>query len=140
MFNSVVLEGRLAENPRVNVNSDGSKGVMITLIHDTGRKNKEGKSITSRINVRAFIRAEVTSTTPYEMCHEGDLIGVQGEVRCDAPYMKDGVMVYPSQYILAQKMEFKESKSVTDARRAKKIAEATAAHAEESAVDENAPF
>ena len=138
MFNSVVLEGRLAENPRVNVNSDGSKGVMITLIHDTGRKNKEGKAITSRINVRAFIRAGVESVTPYEMCHEGDLIGVQGEVRCDAPYMKDGVTVYPSQYILAQKMEFKESKSVTDARRAKKVAEAAGAHAEEES--EDAPF
>jgi single-stranded DNA-binding protein len=138
MFNAVILEGRLAENPRVNVNSDGSKGVMITLIHDTGRKNKEGKSITSRINVRAFIRAGVESVTPYEMCHEGDLIGVQGEVRCDAPYMKDGVTVYPSQYILAQKMEFKESKSVTDARRAKKVAEAAAAHAEEES--EDAPF
>lgn len=138
MFNAVILEGRLAENPRVNVNSDGSKGVMITLIHDTGRKNKEGKSITSRINVRAFIRAGVESVTPYEMCHEGDLIGVQGEVRCDAPYMKDGVTVYPSQYILAQKMEFKESKSVTDARRAKKVAEAAAAHTEEES--EDAPF
>lgn len=138
MFNAVILEGRLAENPRVNVNSDGSKGVMITLIHDTGRKNKEGKAITSRINVRAFIRAGVESVTPYEMCHEGDLIGVQGEVRCDAPYMKDGVTVYPSQYILAQKMEFKESKSVTDARRAKKVAEAAAAHAEEES--EDAPF
>lgn len=138
MFNAVILEGRLAENPRVNVNSDGSKGVMITLIHDTGRKNKEGKAITSRINVRAFIRAGVESVTPYEMCHEGDLIGVQGEVRCDAPYMKDGVTVYPSQYILAQKMEFKESKSVTDARRAKKVAEAAAAHTEEER--EDAPF
>lgn len=138
MFNAVILEGRLAENPRVNVNSDGSKGVMITLIHDTGRKNKEGKSITSRINVRAFIRAGVESVTPYEMCHEGDLIGIQGEVRCDAPYMKDGVTVYPSQYVLAQKMEFKESKSVTDARRAKKVAEAAAAHAEEES--EDAPF
>lgn len=138
MFNSVILEGRLAENPRVNVNSDGSKGVMITLIHDTGRKNKEGKAITSRINVRAFIRAGVESVTPYEMCHEGDLIGVQGEVRCDAPYMKDGVTVYPSQYVLAQKMEFKESKSVTDARRAKKVAEAAAAHTEEES--EDAPF
>lgn len=138
MFNAVILEGRLAENPRVNVNSDGSKGVMITLIHDTGRKNKEGKAITSRINVRAFIRAGVESVTPYEMCHEGDLIGVQGEVRCDAPYMKDGVTVYPSQYILAQKMEFKESKSVTDARRAKKVAEAATAHAEEES--EDAPF
>ena len=138
MFNAVILEGRLAENPRVNVNSDGSKGVMITLIHDTGRKNKEGKAITSRINVRAFIRAGVESVTPYEMCHEGDLIGVQGEVRCDAPYMKDGVTVYPSQYVLAQKMEFKESKSVTDARRAKKVAEAAAAHAEEES--EDAPF
>ena len=138
MFNAVILEGRLAENPRVNVNSDGSKGVMITLIHDTGRKNKEGKAITSRINVRAFIRAGVESVTPYEMCHEGDLIGVQGEVRCDAPYMKDGVTVYPSQYVLAQKMEFKESKSVTDARRAKKVAEAAAAHTEEES--EDAPF
>lgn len=138
MFNAVILEGRLAENPRVNVNSDGSKGVMITLIHDTGRKNKEGKAITSRINVRAFIRAGVESVTPYEMCHEGDLIGVQGEVRCDAPYMKDGVTIYPSQYILAQKMEFKESKSVTDARRAKKVAEAAATHAEEES--EDAPF
>ena len=138
MFNAVILEGRLAENPRVNVNSDSSKGVMITLIHDTGRKNKEGKAITSRINVRAFIKAGVESVTPYEMCHEGDLIGVQGEVRCDAPYMKDGVTVYPSQYILAQKMEFKESKSVTDARRAKKVAEAAAAHVEEE--NEDAPF
>lgn len=124
MLNLSVIEGRLVEDPRITKNSDGSKGIMIKLFHDTGRIDKAGKVIGCTINVKAFIKAGVDATSPYEMCHEGDLIAIQGENRCDKPYMRDGVKIYPPQYILAQKIEFRESKAVTDARLAKKRAKA----------------
>ena len=116
MHNYGIANGRLTRDPKVFKNSDGSRKVKVTLaVQDTYGERK-----TQFINLDGFVRAEKEGNGVYDSMHEGDLVTVQYSVRTNN-YEKNGESVF-DQTLQIEAVQFGESKSVTEARMAKKAA------------------
>lgn len=119
--NNCVLEGRLTKDPVVFTNKDGSRKIMITVAVENNYKNRKGEKESQFIPLEAFISSKNENNGVYDHIHEGDLIGAQYEVR-NNNYTKNGEKVFDLILFINQ-IDLKESKSVTDARLAKKQAD-----------------
>lgn len=112
-----IAEGRLAKDPVVFDNTDGSKKVMLTIMTQNNFKGKDGKRGTTAVPVEAFIR-NGGELGAYALVHKGDMVGVQYTVTPNNYTDKDGKDVFGIT-LLAQGIDLKESKATTDARAAK---------------------
>lgn len=122
--NTGVVTGRLANDPKVFENSDGSKKVLFTLMADRNYTNAQNERGSDAIDLEAFINKATTSTGPYANVHRGDLVTVQTTLRKDV-YVKNGQTVYELK-VVAEEITFLEPKTVTQARLAERVAKAEA--------------
>lgn len=123
LANDTKLIGRLAADPRTFENSDGSKKVVMTLMIDRNYANAQGKFLSDSIPVEAFIRKGVEGTGPYAHIHKGDLVGIGAALRQDRYTDKSGKEVFQLK-VVAESVTFLESRAVTQARLAERVAQA----------------
>lgn len=123
LANDTKLIGRLAADPRTFENSDGSKKVVMTLMIDRNYTNSKGETISDSIPVEAFIRKGIDGTGPYGYIHKGDLIGIGASLRQDRYTDKSGKEVFQLK-VVAESLTFLESRAVTQARLAERVAKA----------------
>lgn len=148
--------GRLANDPKVFENKDGSKKVMLTVFVDRSYTDAQGNRISDALPFEAFVRAQTAGIGPFAHVHKGDLVSLSYEPRMNR-YTKNGVEVFETKLEI-QNISFLESRATTQARLAERVTKAeaqnqnlqaqapapvaaaapTVAHA--SAVDEQLPF
>lgn len=115
------LIGRLAADPRVFSNADGSKKVAFALYIDRAYKTRDGKTITDQVSVEAFVNNQVDGLGPYTNVHKGDLVALNTHIE-QVPYEdKAGKTVYPAAKIAVDSITYLESRTTTQARLAKRV-------------------
>jgi single-stranded DNA-binding protein len=122
--NTGQLIGRLARDPRVFENSDGSKKVLFTVYADRNFTNGQNQRDSDAIPVEAFVRSSTNGIGPFGNIHEGDLVGLSTSLRMDR-YSKGGSQVYETK-VIVEDITFLESRSVSQTRLAERIAKAEA--------------
>ena len=153
--NNGQLIGRLANDPKVFENKDGSKKVLFTVFTDRAYTNAQNQRDSDAVPVEAFVRAQTQGLGPYANIHKGDLVAVGYTLRMDR-YTKNGEPVFDLK-VISEDITFLEPRSVTQARlnervqnaeaqnqalqaQAAPVAAAAPAVAHASAVDEQLPF
>lgn len=153
--NNGQLIGRLANDPKVFENKDGSKKVLFTVFTDRAYTNAQNQRDSDAVPVEAFVRAQTQGLGPYANIHKGDLVAVGFSLRMDR-YTKNGEPVFDLK-VISEDITFLEPRSVTQARlnervqnaeaqnqalqaQAAPVAAAAPAVAHASAVDEQLPF
>ncbi|WP_340375869.1 single-stranded DNA-binding protein [Streptomyces sp. SS7] len=153
--NNGQLIGRLANDPKVFENKDGSKKVLFTVFTDRAYTNAQNQRDSDAVPVEAFVRAQTQGLGPYANIHKGDLVAVGFSLRMDR-YTKNGEQVFDLK-VISEDITFLEPRSVTQARlnervqnaeaqnqalqaQAAPVAAAAPAVAHASAVDEQLPF
>lgn len=126
MNNFGVLRGRLVADPAVFGNSDGSSKVKFTVACENNYKNKDGKKESQMIPVETYTKDYAKS--PFARIGKGDKVSLEISLRQNNYTDKDGKAVYGT-VIFVESIQFEESKSVTEARRAANAAEAAPAPA-----------
>lgn len=124
--NNANVTGRLAGDPKVFTNADGSRKVAFTVFADHDYVTKStGERGSDKVPVEAFIRKEVEGLGVYDFIHQGDLVRVDFKLAEEAyPSKKTGEMVYTLKASV-EDITLLENKSVTQARLAKRVAEQT---------------
>lgn len=119
------ITGRLANDPKIFTNSDGSKKVLMTVMVDRGYVDRNTNQRPSdAIDVEAFVNKATNGNGPFGRIHKGDKVQFATELRKDV-YQKNGQTVY-EQKVIVTDVDFLEPKSVTDARLAERVAKAEA--------------
>lgn len=114
MINSVVLVGRLANDPEMKYTPSGMPIAHFRLAVDRGRKSESGEDQTDWLNIVAFQKtAELVS----QYLDKGSLVGVEGRVQSRTWEGQDGKRNYMVE-IVANNVRFLESKAEADRRRA----------------------
>ncbi|MEV7952890.1 single-stranded DNA-binding protein [Streptomyces sp. NPDC088141] len=116
--------GRLANDPKVFENKDGSKKVMITAFVDRGYTDAQGNRISDALPFEAFVRAQTPGTGPFAHVHKGDLVALSYEPRMNR-YTKNGAEVFEVKLEI-QNISFLESRATTQARLAERVTKAEA--------------
>lgn len=117
--------GRLAADPRVFTNADGSKKVLLTVYADRAYKNATtGQRDSDRVQLEAWVRAETEGIGVFGHMHTGDLVSLGYSIRSgEYPDKKTGEMIY-TQSLAVQDVSLLESLSTTSARLAARLAPA----------------
>lgn len=119
-----VAHGRLASDPKVFTNKDGSKKVMFTAYVDRGYTNRAGERVSDALPFEAFVRAETDGVGPFAHIHKGDRVGINYEPRMNV-YQKNGETVYELK-LEVQDISFRDSRSESQARLAERVNKAEA--------------
>lgn len=127
--NSGHLIGRLARDPHVSDNRDGSHTVLFTLMVERNYTNGDGVREADAIPLEAFVPASASSMGPFGLIHQGDLVGVATRLRQDHYVRNDGTEAFPLK-VIVEDVTFLESRSVTEGRLATRVAEAEQRNAE----------
>lgn len=93
-INNLNLTGRLAKDPYINENKDGSKKINMTLAVNASYKDADGKTHVDYIDVETFISKDRKSIGGYEFITKGTRVGVTGRFRQNIYTDKDGKTVY----------------------------------------------
>ncbi|MEV7872479.1 single-stranded DNA-binding protein [Streptomyces sp. NPDC088124] len=154
--NNGQLIGRLANDPKVFENRDGSKKVLFTVFTDRAYTNAQNQRDSDAVPVEAFVRAQTQGAGPYAKIHKGDLVAVGYTLRMDQ-YSKGGERFFDLK-VISGDITFLEPRSVTQTRLNERVQNAEAriqalrapaptpvvavapAVAYTSAVDEQLPF
>lgn len=114
MINSVVLVGRLANDPELKYTTSGMPVVNFRLAVDRGRKNEAGEDQTDWLDIVAFQKtAELVS----QWLDKGSLVGIEGRIQSRSWQTQDGSKRYAVE-IVANNVRFLESKQEAERRRA----------------------
>lgn len=141
--NMGTLVGRLARDPHVFDNSDGSKKVVFTVYAERNYTTAGGERPADAIPVEAFVSKTVNGLGPYAHIHQGDLVALQTTLQANA-YEKNGQKVYETK-VVVEDIKFLESRATTQGRLAQRMAaagartEAVAAHPAGGSAVEAAP-
>ena len=124
--NNVGTIGRLASDPKVFENQDGSKKVLFTVYADRNYTDRNGKRGSDALPFEAFVPAKVPGIGPYANVHKGDLVAVSSVLRMDN-YTDEatGREVFKLK-IISEDIKFLESKVATTQRLSDRLAEAQA--------------
>ncbi len=114
MINSVVLVGRLANDPEMRYTPSGMPIANFRLAVDRGRKSDSGKEQTDWLNIVAF---QKTAELVAQYLDKGSLVGIEGRIQSRSWEGQDGKKNY-SVEIVANNVRFLESKAEADRRRA----------------------
>ncbi|GAB5079596.1 single-stranded DNA-binding protein [Arthrobacter sp. AD-310] len=118
--NNGTLIGRLAADPKIFGNSDGSKKVLFTLYVDRAYRTADGKTISDQISTEAFVSSKVDGIGPFSYAHQGDLVALGTHIE-QLPYTaKNGEIAYPAAKVVVDSITFLESRGATQARLAKR--------------------
>lgn len=126
--NNGSVTGRLARDPKFFANKDGSTTVYATVMADRTYEDKTtGKVPTDAVPLEAWVRPDKdVKSTVYGLMHRGDLVKVDYAIRVGKPYEKDGETIYPAAQLAPEFVKLLEPKAVTQARLAKRVADAEA--------------
>lgn len=116
--NNGTIVGRLAGDPVVFTNKDGSKNVKMTIFADRNYTNAGGERQSDAVPVEAFVRATTQGLGPFDNVHKGDLVGVNYALRMDS-YTKAGQRVFELKATV-EDITFLEPRNVTQARLAER--------------------
>jgi len=116
MINSVVLVGRLANDPEMRYTPSGMPIANFRLAVDRGRKSESGEEQTDWLNIVAF---QKTAELVAQYLDKGSLVGIEGRIQSRTWEGQDGKKNY-SVEIVANNVRFLESKAEADRRRAAK--------------------
>lgn len=122
--NNGQLIGRLANDPKVFENKDGSKKVLFTVFTDRAYTNAQNQRDSDAVPVEAFVRAQTQGLGPYANIHRGDLVAVGFSLRMDR-YSKGGEQVFDLK-VISEDISFLEPRSVTQARLGERVQAAEA--------------
>lgn len=98
--NSVTLIGRVASEPMIIPNKDGSKKLFGKVAVQDNYKT-DGKYCTEFIEFTMFVNKGTSNWA--ENLEVGDCVAVEGHLTCK-PYVKDGQTVYPALSLAAEKV------------------------------------
>ena len=127
--NFVTQTGRLARDVYVNVNKDGSKTILGTLMVQENFTNREGKVVSQPINFQSRISDETDGIGGWANTGKGDLIQLLGRLT-NPSYEKDGQTIYPGmRFEVEGYPQYLEPRSVTQARRSQNTDQNNAAGA-----------
>lgn len=116
MINSVVLVGRLANDPELRYTPTGTAVTTFRLAVDRGRKSESGEDQTDWLNIVCFQKtAELVS----QWLDKGALVGIEGRIQSRSWEGQDGKRNYAVE-IVANNVRFLESKQEAERRRAAK--------------------
>lgn len=91
-----VVQGRLARDPKVLSNKDGSRTVLFTVIAKNNYVSRDGEVGTEAIPLKAFVSAENVNerrTGVYPYLKQGKAVTVGYHVRTES-FERDGETVY----------------------------------------------
>lgn len=87
MVNSVILVGRLVQNPELYITENGKKKSIITLAVPRNYKNIDGEYDTDFLD--CILWTGIAEST-HEYCKTGDVIGVKGRLQTRMVEKEDG--------------------------------------------------
>lgn len=127
-----IVTGRLTRDVKILPNTKGSRKALFTVAAANNFKSKDGTKKSQFIPLEAFIGADKKDNGVYDKMHEDDLVTVEYAV-VNNNYTKtneDGseTPVYGIT-LMANSVQLLESKAVTDARAAAKVAQGAQAAA-----------
>ncbi|MFE4332519.1 single-stranded DNA-binding protein [Streptomyces sp. NPDC056831] len=125
--NNGAIVGRLANDPKVFENKDGSKKVLFTIFADRNYTNAQNQRDSDAVPVEAFVRAQTQGLGPYSNIHKGDLVAVGYTLRMDR-YSKNGEQFFDLK-VISEDITFLEPRSVTQARLNERVQAAEAQNA-----------
>ena len=129
--------GRLASDPRLFENKDGSRTVRFTVLVDQDYVNANGERGTDAVPVERFIPAD-RGNGVFDMAHQGDLVQVSYRATTDSYVDRNGERRYATKLIVTD-VQLLESRKVTTARLAKRAAEQDAQNRAAQAAQAAAP-
>lgn len=104
-MNSVILVGRLTQNPEIVEVDDSKKLTSVILAVNRNFKNADGLYETDFI--RCILWNNVASTTT-EYCHVGDVIGIKGRLQ-SSKYEDENKKVHYVTDVIAERVTFLSS-------------------------------
>lgn len=104
MLNQLVVIGRIAKDPKLNIDESGRKTSTITLAVPRSYKNAQGEYETDFIDCNLF--GDVAEST-CDYCKTGDLIGVKGRVQ--SRIIEDGDKSYKKIDVVTERVTFLSS-------------------------------
>ena len=110
MLNQVILVGRLTDDPKVNVNSNGKKVSTITMAVGRSFKNSEGLYDTDFIRCTLW---EGIANNTSEYCKKGDVVGVKGRLQVESYENQKGEK-RTSTSVVAEKVTFLTHNNTND--------------------------
>lgn len=118
--NTGTLIGRLARDPKVFNNQDGSKKVTFTIFADRDYKSRTGERLSDAIPVEVFISKDADfAKNPYLNIHQGDLVALTTTLRMDR-YTSNGEEVFALK-VVADSVKFLESRQTVQGRLAQRV-------------------
>lgn len=123
MVNSVILVGRLVQNPELYVTENGKKKSIITLAVPRNYKNIDGEYDTDFLD--CILWTGIAEST-HEYCKTGDVIGVKGRLQTRMVEKEDGTkqkrveMIADKVTFLASSNKYKNEENNTSEKKEKK--------------------
>ena len=114
MLNSVIMIGRLVEDPEARKVSgkDGSSDMVAFTIANNGYKQADGSQETNFMDVKAFGKM---ATSVQQYVKKGDLVAVKGRLHAYKFTNKKSQQVVKGYEIVADAVDFLESKRSPEA-------------------------
>jgi len=117
-----ITAARLAADPKVFTNSDGSKSVHLTVYVDRSYRGADGTRPSDRIQLETFVRAETDiAKTPFAFMHQGDKVALEYELRSSTYADKATGEVKYAQVAHITDVELLDSLATTSARLAQRL-------------------
>ncbi|WP_284982354.1 single-stranded DNA-binding protein [Arthrobacter sp. efr-133-TYG-118] len=121
--NNGTIIGRLARDPKVFANEDGSAKVVFTVFVNRNYKNRAGERLADAIPLETFINKDANfEATPYANVHKGDLVAVGTELRMNE-YERGGETVRDLK-VITTGITFLESRHTVQNRLAQRVSAA----------------
>ncbi len=109
-MNSVILVGRLTQNPEILELDDNKKVTSVILAVNRNFKNPEGIYETDFI--RCILWNSIAATTT-EYCHVGDVIGIRGRLQT-SKYLDENSKIHYVTDVIAERVTFLSSNKKKD--------------------------
>lgn len=124
LSNYGITSGRLTRDPLIRQNRDGSTRVLFTIAAPDNFRSRDGSRGTQYIPVEAYV-AHGRPMGIYDCLHQGDAVTIAYSARTNNYTTAEGSRVY-GVALRVESIQFAESRSAADARRANRTAAAPA--------------
>lgn len=141
--NSFTLVGRLASDPKIFSNSDGSHKVAMSIYTRMDFRNRNNQQVTHSVPVEQFIPAKSAQNfLPLFQSNlgEGDEVAVTGHMETQSYTGRDGRRVFELKAVLDTLPTFLESRQTTQARRTEKAAKRQVGNGQGYQAQQNQPL
>lgn len=115
-----IIEGRLARDPKVFVNRDGSRKIMVTVMVKRNYKTSENGELTYKsdaVDVEGFVPAKnADKKSVFDYMHKGDAVAIGFTVASNVYIDKNTQAPVYAQVLRITDVDLQESRTVTEAR------------------------